>query len=131
MSKSFNLGTARVTRELSVEVGDRPTPKKLQHKYRAKPCEHDGIKFHSSLEAAYYKKLVLAKSNGDVITFLRQVPFHLPGGVKYVVDFLVFWENGDIEFVDTKGYETKDFKMKLKMVETLYAPIKVTIVKRA
>ena len=60
----------------------------LKHKFKAKPTETDGIKFSSKKEAKRYSNLKTLKNIGEVIFFLRQVPFHLPGGVKYVCDII-------------------------------------------
>lgn len=101
--------------------------KHLRHKYRAVKTEIDGIRFDSKKEAAYYvqlKKRVLA---GEVITFLRQTPFHLPGGVRYVVDFQEFHSDGTVHFVDVKGMQTESFKAKKRMVEELFKPIQIEI----
>ena len=62
---------------------------------------------------------------GDVLFFLRQVPFHLPGGVKYVCDFLIFWANGTVTIEDVKGFKTEIYKAKKKMVEDIY-PITIS-----
>ena len=56
--------------------------------------------------------------------FLRQVPFHLPGNIKYICDFMVFWVNGDITIEDVKGFKTNIYKTKKKLVESLY-PVKI------
>jgi dissimilatory sulfite reductase (desulfoviridin) alpha/beta subunit len=101
----------------------------IKHKYRAKPTDVDGIKFHSKLEAAYYRRLLLRVKSGEVLFFLRQTPIHLPGNVKYIVDFLEFYADGSVHFIDVKGFETPEFKIKKKMVEDLY-PFTVEIVKR-
>lgn len=101
-----------------------------RHKYNAKQTEHDGIKFHSKLEGAYYLQLKLLVRSGVVIFFLRQVPFHLPGEVTYRVDFQEFHADGTIHFVDVKGMETKDFIMKKKLVEALY-PVEIEVIKKA
>lgn len=98
-----------------------------RHKFNAKQTLRDGIKFQSKKEAAYYDELKLGKQAGEVVFFLRQVPFDLPGGVKYRVDFQVFWVDGTIDFVEVKGYETSEWKMKRKMVESIY-PIKIKVV---
>lgn len=100
----------------------------MKHKFGAKRCSVDDIKFPSRLEAKYYCQLKLRQQAGDVIFFLCQIPFTLPGKVKYVVDFQVFLANGEIEFVDTKGKDTPLSIAKRKMVEDLY-PIKIKIVK--
>lgn len=98
------------------------------HKFHAQRTEYDGIRFDSKKEAQYYSQLKLRQKAGDVVFFLRQVPFDLPGGVKYRVDFQVFLQDGTVEFVDVKGMETKDFILKKKQVEALY-PIKIKVVK--
>jgi hypothetical protein len=99
----------------------------IKHKFHAKPTDRDGIKFASRKEARYYDQLLLAKQSGDLLFFLRQVPFHLPGNTKYVVDFVLFWADQNVEFVDVKGHQTEMFKLKKKQVEDLY-PIEITIV---
>jgi len=101
---------------------------RIRHKFNAIKTERDGIKFDSKLEARYYETLKLRQKAGDVLFFLRQVPFHLPGGVVYRVDFVEFLACGLVRFVDTKGMETKDFVMKKKMVEDLY-PVEIEVVK--
>ena len=103
--------------------------KHLRHKYKAVQTELDGIKFGSKREARYYKELKLRVKAGDVVTFLRQVPFPLPGGVRYVCDFLEFHADGTVHVIDVKGFETEAFRAKKKMVEQVYAPIKIEVVK--
>jgi hypothetical protein len=100
----------------------------MRHKYRAKPTVTDGIRFDSKKEAAFYEQLKLQKAAGEVLTFLRQTPFHLPGGTRYVCDFLVFYTSGRCAFIDVKGMETPEFKAKKKQVEHLYSPIEIEIV---
>jgi hypothetical protein len=98
-----------------------------KHKYFAKQTELDGIKFDSKKEANYYKELKLRVKSGEVLFFLRQTPFHLPGNVKYSVDFQEFHADGTIHFVDVKGMKTEGFILKKKMVENLY-PVEIEIV---
>jgi hypothetical protein len=100
----------------------------LRHKFRAVQTQRDGIKFSSKAEATYYDRLKLMLAAGKVVMFLRQVPFYLPGGVKYVVDFQVFWDDGSVEFIDVKGVETESFRAKRRMVEALF-PVKITTMK--
>ncbi|MCZ5495909.1 DUF1064 domain-containing protein [Escherichia coli] len=56
----------------------------------------------------------LLRKAGRVVTFLMQVPFHLPGGVVYKLDFMVFYDDGTIDCVDTKGVRTDVYIMKKK-----------------
>ncbi len=101
----------------------------MRHKYHANPTESHGIRFDSKREARYYDVLLLRVQAGEVIQFLRQIPFHLPGNVRYVCDFLEFHRDGTVHFVDVKGVETESFKAKKRMVEDLYTPIKIEVVK--
>ena len=97
------------------------------HKFFAKRTEYDGIKFDSKKEANYYLQLKQRIKCNEVIFFLRQVPFHLPGNVTYRVDFQEFHQDGTVHFIDVKGMQTKDFIMKKKMVESLY-PVEIEII---
>jgi hypothetical protein len=95
-----------------------------QHKFRAKTTERDGLRFDSKKEARYYDELKLRQRAGEVLFFLRQVPFHLPGPVRYVVDFCVFHTDGTCQFIDVKGYRTQEYKTKKKLVEAHY-PVEI------
>lgn len=88
----------------------------------------DGINFASKIEAAHYRQLLLRVANGEVRYFLRQVAIHLPGNIRYVIDFLEFWSDGSVHYIDVKGVETDIFKLKRRQVEALY-PIKIETVK--
>ncbi len=86
--------------------------------------ELDNIKFHSQKEANYYAELVMRQKAGEVKFFLRQVPIHLPGKTKYIVDFIEFGHDGSMRFIDVKGHKTDVYKMKKRQVEELY-PIRI------
>ena len=100
-----------------------------RHKFSAIRTEVDGIKFDSKLESKYYGHLKMMVMAGEVVFFLRQVPFHLVGGVVYRVDFQVFYASGDVAFIDVKGMETPEFINKKKQVEATY-PVQIEIVKK-
>jgi len=97
-----------------------------RHKYGAKPTTTDGIRFDSKKEARYYGELKLRVRAGEVVFFLRQVPFHLPGGVTYRVDFQEFWADGTVHFIDVKGMKLDKFIMTKKIVESLY-PVEIEL----
>ena len=98
---------------------------RLRHKYNAQPATRDGYRFDSKKEARRYDELVLLRKAGEVVIFLRQVPFHLPGGVVLRLDFVVFWASGEVSFEDVKGMKTEQYKAKKRMVETLYSPVRI------
>jgi len=96
----------------------------IRHKYNAKPTLTDGIRFDSKKEAKRYQHLKMLQEAGVILFFLRQVPFDLPGKVKYRADFMIFWADGHVSVEDVKGYRTPQYLTKKKMVEDLY-PIKI------
>lgn len=103
------------------------------NKYKAVRTERKDRTFASKLEAKYYDKLQILKMSGEVDFFLEQVPFRLPGGIIYRLDFMEFWapkngEPGDIIFTEVKGYMTPLAQAKISMVTDLYG-IKINIVK--
>ena len=98
-----------------------------RHKYNAKPNVVDGIRFDSQKEARRYVDNNLRVQSGELLFFLRQVPIHLPGKTKLVIDFVEFLADGTVEFVDTKGFQTEVFKLKKRQVEEIY-PFELVIV---
>lgn len=109
------------------EAATKPDAK--PNKYHNHPTTVDGIRFDSKREARYYEQLKIRKATGEVWYWLRQVPIHLPGGTKYVVDFLVFFQDPERapEYVDAKGKETQVFRLKKREVEHHY-PVKIQLV---
>lgn len=99
-------------------------PFKPGHKFGAVQTIRDGIKFPSKRQARYYDELKLKVKAGIVAFFLMEVPIHLPGNVKYRVDFVEFHTDGTVHFVDPKGKRTALYITKKKMVEALY-PFKI------
>jgi hypothetical protein len=97
----------------------------LRHKFKNVPTEVGNAKFSSKKEARHWSELLLAKKSGELLFALRQVPFHHSSGVRYIVDFVEFWKDGTIRFVDTKGVKTPMYKVKKKMIEAEF-PITIT-----
>lgn len=89
-------------------IGNAQAPAIARYRKRA---ECDGIQFDSQLEMRRYKELKLLKAAGEILYFLRQVPFHLPGGICARLDFMVvypYWSSDPakvtiIEFEDCKA----------------------------
>lgn len=98
--------------------GATPKPSKL----KAIRQEIDGIKFPSKLEANYYRHLKQLIRAGEVIYFLRQVPFDLDG-VKATIDFQIFFTDGRVEYHDPKGRRTASWVRNKKQIETKYPMI--------
>jgi hypothetical protein len=92
----------------------------IKHKFHAKATEYDGIKFSSKKEAHYYLKLKAAKESGELLFFLRQCPLHLTGNIRYVIDFIEFWNDGSVVFTEVKGYMTEIARLKIRQAEDIY-----------
>ena len=103
--------------------------RRQRHKFNAVRTEVDGINFDSKLEAGYYSHLKLLVRTGEVIFFMRQPVFHLPGKTRYSADFQVFYSDGSVAFIDVKGQETKEFIRAKKQVEALY-PVIIEVIKK-
>lgn len=58
------------------------------------------------------------------------VPLMVNGTVvcRMVVDFLVFHNDGSREYVEVKGFKTRDWRLKVKLLKALYPDIKYTVV---
>lgn len=91
-----------------------------RHKYGARKTERDGFTFDSLAEGRMYDLLCARQEAGEIVGFTRQVPLHFPGGTKLVVDFQVFYADGRHEFLEVKGMETKDYRIKLTLFEQFY-----------
>lgn len=94
-------------------------------KYRNKRTKYDGIKFDSIKEKNYYIKLKLLEKSGKIKDLKLQVKFELQPSFKfkgktirainYVADF-TYYEENKLVIVDTKGYRTKEYLLKKKMM---------------
>lgn len=88
-----------------------------------------GKSYASKAEARYADKLDIAQKSGELLFYLRQVPFELPGSTTYRADFLEFWIDGTVCVTDVKGFETPEFKIKKALLEETY-PVSLKIVKK-
>ena len=71
----------------------------------------------SGREAIHLGELHLLVKAGEITALETQVTFHLPGGVKYICDFL-YYDLKKKHFVveDSKGFRTKEFIIKKKLM---------------
>lgn len=107
-----------------------PAPAEPKSKYGAIPTKVDGKRFDSRLEARRYESLTLLWKAGEILWFLRQVPFDLPGGRKYRADFLIVWKDQRVTVEDCKGVDTAMSKLKRDQVEEIYG-ITIELVRSA
>lgn len=143
------IGIIRQNPKGGFTVGTKAiAPAIARHRKRA---ECDGILFDSQLEVRRYQELKLLKSAGKILYFLRQVPFHLPGGIQARIDFAVayphFTQDGErtewiyMEYEDCKAPQNKRTKAmyndhdrvalnKRKQIKALYG-VEVKLVTKA
>lgn len=116
-------------REQRIAAVPQPVEKadRRRSKHGNRPTTVDGIRFQSKREARLYERLKLQREAGEVSYFLRQVPMHLPGGTRYIVDFIVFMRDGRVRYLDAKGFETKVFKLKKREIQHHY-PVEIECV---
>ncbi|MGH8028037.1 MAG: DUF1064 domain-containing protein [Pseudoxanthomonas sp.] len=109
------------------QPGANSAAKIARKKYGNHITHVDGIRFDSKREAKYYSNLLLLVAAGEILYFLRQVPIHLPGGTKLVVDFQIFAADGQVRYIDVKGRETPVFRLKKREVEHAYPHIRIEL----
>lgn len=111
-------------------------------KYNNRKIEVDGMVFDSRKEASRYEELLLLQKAGAISGLRRQVRYVLipaqrewcdeiytrgenkgknkPGKVlerecTYIADF-VYYQNGEVVVEDTKGFRTKEYIIKRKLM---------------
>lgn len=115
-----------------------PTVRSKKNKYGSKKMSYDGKQFDSKREAKRYSELQILEKAGAISELQTQVKFVLiptqrepdsvgvRGGIKkgkvierevdYIADFVYKNSAGKIVVEDTKGYKTKDYILKRKMM---------------
>ena len=89
-------------------------------KYKAIKTNVDGHTFDSKKEAEYYCELKLRLQCGDIKGFCLQPIFILAPGLKYKADFIIFNNDNTTEIIDVKGFRTKEYITKKKVLEDKY-----------
>ena len=97
---------------------DKKSNKKA--KYKATKTSVDGHTFDSVKEANFYNELKLRLKADDIKGFCLQPIFILAPGLKYKPDFIIFNNDGTYEVVDVKGFRTKEYIVKKKILEDKY-----------
>lgn len=112
--------------------------RKKESKYKAQKCEYNGEVFDSKHERDYYIQLKLLERCGQVSNIRRQVKYELipaqrePDGVgkrggvirgktietacNYYADFVYLDRDGNEIVADTKGFRTKEYVIKRKLM---------------
>lgn len=101
-----------------------------QNKYHNKKVEYDGHKFDSQKEKAYYIKLKLMEKADEIFDLELQKEFVLIETFKlndktyrkmsYKADFTYLDRDGKYHVIDTKGFRTKEYLLKKKLMAWKY-----------
>ena len=95
-------------------------------KYNAVRTEVNGIMFDSKKEAARYWDLFLMEKAHKISDLKLQPAFKFPCGFTYKADFRYFEDGKDV-VEDVKGFQTRIFKMKLKMLKVHFPEVELKI----
>lgn len=89
-------------------------------KYGAVKTQIDGHTFDSKKEADYYMELKMRLLAGEIRGYCLQPIFILSTNLKYKADFIVFNNDGTTDIIDVKGFKTKEYIAKKKILEDKY-----------
>jgi len=102
---------------------------KRASKYAAIPTVVDGIRFASKREAKRYSELLLLLRAGNIVELELQPKFPcVVNGEKvcdYIADFAYLGPDGVRVVEDAKGVKTPVYRLKKKLVESLYPNVKI------
>ena len=98
----------------------------MQSKYKNRKLTIDGEVFDSLKEYRRYRELAMLQRAGQISDLKRQVKYELIPSQRidgkvvekscaYIADF-VYRENGETVVEDTKGFRTKDYIIKRKLM---------------
>ena len=81
--------------------------------------------YDSRFEGQYAQELALRKAAGEITKWERQVKISLEVNgyhiCNYYIDFIVYYPDGTIEYVETKGVAFPTWKLKWKLFEALFS----------
>ena len=103
------------------------------NKHRNVRTEYNGVVYQSAKEARYAAELDLRVRAHDIHSWYRQVslPLSINGKLicKYVIDFIIYHNDGTMEYVEVKGREEPVWKLKWALFEALYPNLKKVVVR--
>lgn len=108
-------------------------------KFGNRASDYNGIIYDSAFEAEYAQELDLRMKANDIAGWKRQVKisidikeYHI---CNYFCDFEIEHNDGSLELVEVKGFETEIYRMKKKLLEAVWLPehpeYTYTVVKQA
>jgi len=105
------------------DSGSAPQPETKRSKYGNRRTTVGDRTFDSQHEAEVWKQLDLRMRAGELAAVVCQQPFLLPGGVKYVADFVALKPDGTYDVIDAKSGPTardKVYRIKKRLMLDTY-----------
>lgn len=106
-----------------------------KNKFNNKTCEYSGNIYDSKFEKKVAMNLDLRIKDKEIISYDRQVKISLDVNgyhiCNYYIDFVLYYPDGTIEYLEAKGFETDVWKIKWKLFEALYSDkenVKLTVI---
>jgi hypothetical protein len=97
---------------------------KRQNKFGANKTTYGGSIYHSKKEADYAQELDLLVKVGEIKSWERQVPIELRVNGKkictYTMDFITITKEGHEKWIEVKGFETPEWRLKWKLLDALF-----------
>jgi hypothetical protein len=97
------------------------------NKFNAQKTSYNGVMYDSKLEASYAFRLDTSRKAAGkdrVVNIERQkkYSFDLNGKhiCSYVLDFMVTFADGRVEYHEVKGFETRESSIKRKLMKAFY-----------
>lgn len=101
-------GAERQPAPAALDGGGQRYVERRRPKYGNRRVEIDGMRFDSQHEADYYvNNLLIRWRCGELRLLARQVPFDLPGGIRYLADFVTVDQSGNVSVIDAKSAVTR------------------------
>lgn len=100
---------------------------RTKSKYRNVSTEYEGKRYDSKLEAKIAQDLDWRVKSGELKSWTRQVKIDLRifgwHITNHYVDFRLEYQNGSIEYLEAKGFETEVWRMKRNLFLALLPEI--------
>lgn len=109
--REYEARTGNRAHELGAPEPTAKPMEKKRSKYGNRKTEYAGRHFDSVHEAEVYKELELRVRAGELRGVICQQAFLLPGGVKYVADFVTLNTDGTYSVMDAKSEATRRDKV--------------------
>ena len=123
-ASAHTIATIETAREAEAPDG----PVRRRSKYGNRKVEIDNMRFDSRHEAGVWLMLQQRVRAGELKLVMRQVPFDLPGGIRYIADFVAVRPDMTIEAViDAKSEITKKNRVYINKKKQMKACLGIEI----